>query len=191
MTKTLSESGYLVGKCLVAMPAMQDTNFSRTVVYVCAHTSEGAMGLVVNRTIDQLSFDDILEQMDIEPGVGTQSIRVHFGGPVEAARGFVLHTADYRDEGTLPVDSNISLTATADVLKDIAKGSGPRRRLMVLGYAGWGSGQLDEELKENAWLICPPDEKLLFGEDNEAKWNTAMKLMGIDMSRLSDTAGHA
>ncbi|WP_404380858.1 YqgE/AlgH family protein [Caenispirillum salinarum] len=191
MTKTLSESGYLVGKCLVAMPAMEDTNFSRTVVYVCAHTSEGAMGLVVNRTIDQLSFDDILEQMDIEPGVGTQSIRVHFGGPVEAARGFVLHTADYRDEGTLPVDSNISLTATADVLKDIAKGSGPRRRLMVLGYAGWGSGQLDEELKENAWLICPPDEKLLFGEDNEAKWNTAMKLMGIDMSRLSDTAGHA
>jgi putative transcriptional regulator len=191
MTKTLSESGYLVGKCLVAMPAMQDTNFSRTVVYVCAHTAEGAMGLVVNRTIEQLSFDDILEQMDIEPGIGTQSIRVHFGGPVEAARGFVLHTADYRDEGTLPVDSNVSLTATADVLKDIAKGSGPRRRLMVLGYAGWGSGQLDEELKENAWLICPPDEKLLFGEDNEAKWNTAMKLMGVDMSRLSDTAGHA
>lgn len=191
MTKTLSESGYLVGKCLVAMPALEDSNFRRTVVYVCAHTAEGAMGLVVNRTIDQLSFDDILEQMGIEPGVGTQSIRVHFGGPVEAARGFVLHTADYRDEGTLPVDSNISLTATADVLKDIAKGSGPRQRLMVLGYAGWGSGQLDEELKENAWLICRPDEQLLFGENNEAKWNNAMKLMGVDMSRLSDTAGHA
>lgn len=191
MTKTLSESGYLVGQCLVAMPAMQDTNFSRTVVYVCAHTAEGAMGLVLNRTIDQLTFDDILEQMGIEPGLGTKSIRVHFGGPVEAARGFVLHTADYKDEGTLPVDSNISLTATADVLKDIAKGNGPRQRLMVLGYAGWGSGQLDAELKENAWLICPPNEQLLFGENNDAKWDTAMKLMGIDMSRLSDTAGHA
>lgn len=191
MSKTLSQSGYLVGKCLVAMPAMADTNFARTVVYVCAHTAEGAMGLVVNRTIDQLSFDDILEQMDIEPGPGTRAIRVHFGGPVEAARGFVLHTADYRDEGTLPVDSNISLTATADVLKDIANGLGPRQRLMVLGYAGWGSGQLDDELKQNSWLICQPDEDILFGDDNDAKWNKAMDRMGIDMSRLSDTAGHA
>lgn len=191
MTKTFTQSGYLVGKCLVAMPAMADTNFSRAVVYICAHTAEGAMGLVVNKTIEQLSFDDILEQMDIEPGLGTQQIRVHFGGPVESARGFVLHTADYRDDGTLPVDSNISLTATADVLKDIASGQGPRQRLMVLGYAGWGSGQLDEELKENAWLICQPDEDILFGDDNEAKWNRAMDRMGIDMSRLSDTAGHA
>ncbi|MCA1941946.1 MAG: YqgE/AlgH family protein [Caenispirillum bisanense] len=191
MTTTLSTSGYLVGKCLVAMPALADSNFHRTVVYVCAHTAEGAMGLVVNRTIDQLSFDDILEQMGITPSVDTDQIRVHFGGPVEAARGFVLHTADYRDEGTLPVDSNISLTATAEVLKDIASGHGPRHSLMVLGYAGWGSGQLDTELKENAWLICQPDEDLLFGGDVGQKWTLAMARMGIDMSRLVDTPGHA
>lgn len=191
MTTTLSTSGYLVGKCLVAMPALEDSNFHRTVVYVCAHTAEGAMGLVVNRTIDQLSFDDILEQMNITPSVATDQIRVHFGGPVEAARGFVLHTADYRDEGTLPVDSNISLTATAEVLKDIASGQGPRQSLMVLGYAGWGSGQLDTELKENAWLICQPDEDILFGTATRDKWMLAMDRMGIDMSRLVDTAGHA
>ncbi|GAA0576555.1 YqgE/AlgH family protein [Caenispirillum bisanense] len=188
---TLSTSGYLVGKCLVAMPALADSNFHRTVVYVCAHTAEGAMGLVVNRTIDQLSFDDILEQMGITPSVRTDQIRVHFGGPVEAARGFVLHTADYRDDGTLPVDTNISLTATAEVLKDIAAGQGPRHSLMVLGYAGWGSGQLDSELKDNAWLICQPDEDLLFGDDNDSKWGLAMTRMGIDTGRLIDTAGHA
>lgn len=188
---TLSTSGYLVGKCLVAMPALEDSNFHRTVVYVCAHTAEGAMGLVVNRTIEQLSFDDILEQMGITPSIATDQIRVHFGGPVEAARGFVLHTADYSDEGTLPVDSNISLTATAEVLKDIASGQGPRQSLMVLGYAGWGSGQLDTELKENAWLICQPDEDILFGRDVEQKWTLAMARMGIDMSRLVDTPGHA
>lgn len=183
--------GYLVGQCLIAMPGMPDPNFARSVVYICAHTADGAMGLVVNRPIQQLSFPDILEQMDIESTPACERIQVHFGGPVETARGFVLHTAEYVQDATLKVDSEIALTATTDVLQAIAEGSGPRHSLMALGYAGWSPGQLDTELKENAWLTVPADEDLLFGVAPDDKWTRALRKLGIDPAMLSESAGHA
>lgn len=173
------------------MPAMPDANFARTVVYVCAHTAEGAMGLVVNRTIDQVTFPDILEQLNIDPTPACDSIRVHFGGPVEAARGFVLHSGEYQQAATLSVTQDVALTATTDVLRSMADGNGPRHALMALGYAGWGAGQLDLELKENAWLMVDPDDSLLFTEDDDKKWDRAIRKLGIDPAMLSDEAGHA
>lgn len=184
-------SGTIAGKCLIAMPSMSDPNFNRTVVYVCAHTPEGAMGLVINRAFAQLSFPDILEQLGIESTPACEHIRVHFGGPVEAARGFVLHSAEYAQSATLLVNDAVALTATTDVLRAMAEGSGPRRSLMALGYAGWSPGQLDAELKENAWLTVDADEDLLFGQALDAKWNAALGRLGIDPAMLSDTAGHA
>lgn len=181
----------IVGKCLIAMPSMADPNFARTVVYVCAHTPEGAMGLVINRAFPQLSFPDILEQLDIEPTAACEEIRVHFGGPVEAARGFVLHSAEYTQAATLMVNDAVALTATTDVLRAIAHGAGPRRSLMALGYAGWDGGQLDSELRENAWLIVDADEDLLFSNGLDTKWTAALGRLGIDPAMLSDTAGNA
>lgn len=191
MTKTQLSSGYIAGKCLIAMPALRDPNFARTVVYVCAHTPEGAMGLVVNRPITQLTFPDILDQLGIESGPDCEDIRVHFGGPVEAARGFVLHTAEYHQSATLIVDESVALTATTDVLQAIAAGHGPRASLMALGYSGWSPGQLDEELKENSWLTVDADEDLLFGLNTEKKWDQALRKLGIDPAMLNENAGHA
>lgn len=181
----------ITGKCLIAMPSMDDPNFARAVVYICAHTPEGAMGLVVNRAFPQLSFPDILEQLNIESTPACERIRVHFGGPVEAARGFVLHSAEYAQAATLLVNDGVALTATTDVLRAMAQGTGPRRSLMALGYAGWGSGQLDNELKENAWLVVDADEDLLFGNAIDTKWTAALGRLGIDPAMLSDAAGHA
>lgn len=184
-------NGALTGKCLIAMPSLADSNFARTVIYVCAHSSEGAMGLVVNRALHQLTFPDVLEQLGIEPTADCESIRVHFGGPVESARGFVLHSAEYNQSSTLRVDSSIALTATTDVLRAIAHGNGPRQSLMALGYAGWGAGQLDEEILANSWLTVDADEELLFGPSLDQKWDLAIRRLGIDPALLVDTAGHA
>lgn len=191
MGKAQLTSGYIAGKCLVAMPAINDPNFARTVIYVCAHSSEGAMGLVINRPIVQVSFPDILEQLGIESTPHCKNIRVHFGGPVESARGFVLHTAEYSQPATLSVDAGIAMTATTDVLQAIAAGEGPRASLLVLGYAGWSPGQLDTELKDNAWLTVDSDETLLFGQETEQKWERAIRKLGFEPAMLSDTAGHA
>ena len=182
---------YLTGQLLVAMPNMQDPRFAKTVIYMCAHNSDGAMGLVINRLIDSLSFPDLLAQLGIESvGIGDQ-IKIHFGGPVESSRGFVLHSSDYRRDATLVVDESVALTATVDILKAIAVGGGPQRSLLALGYAGWGPGQLDDEIKANGWLHVPADDHLVFGEDMEAKWDQAVGKLGIDPLMLSDAAGHA
>ncbi len=187
----LSDIDGLVGQLLVAMPQMQDPRFARTVIYLCAHTPEGAMGLVLNRLVHSITFPDLLEQLGIEPAIVGNEIRVHFGGPVESGRGFVLHTADYKREGTLPINSGIALTATIDILRDIARGAGPRQRLLALGYAGWGPGQLDAEIQANGWLQVPADEQLLFGRDVAVKWQQALAKLGIEHGRLSGEAGHA
>lgn len=187
----LSDIDGLVGQLLVAMPQMQDPRFARTVIYLCAHTPEGAMGLVLNRLVHSITFPDLLEQLGIEPAIAGNEIRVHFGGPVESGRGFVLHTADYKREGTLPINSGIALTATIDILRDIARGAGPRQRLLALGYAGWGPGQLDAEIQANGWLQVPADEQLLFGRDVDVKWQQALAKLGIEHGRLSGEAGHA
>jgi putative transcriptional regulator len=183
--------GYLAGQMLIAMPQMQDPRFSRSLVYLCAHTAEGAMGLVVNRLFNSLSFPDLLQQLDIEPTPVCDPIRIHFGGPVEAGRGFVLHSTDYVQETTLLVDGQVGLTATIDVLRAIAEGRGPHRSILALGYAGWGAGQLDREILENAWLTAPADDDLLFGNGIEHKWERAINRIGADVTMLSSEAGHA
>lgn len=191
MAKSIPPIGYLTGQLLIAMPQMRDARFTRTVIYMCAHNSDGAMGLVVNRRVGSVSFDDLLKQLGIGSNRRSEEIRVHFGGPVESGRGFVLHSADYVQDGTLVVDDTVALTATLDILKDIASGGGPRRSLLALGYAGWGPGQLDAEIQANGWLSAPADEALVFDADLDRKWERAFGKIGIDFNMLSGEAGHA
>ncbi|WP_342078073.1 YqgE/AlgH family protein [Yoonia sp. SS1-5] len=182
----------LTGKLLIAMPDMADPRFAQTVVYMCAHSDDGGMGLIVNKPQMEVRFSELLDQLGIEPAKGLRDIRVHFGGPVDHARGFVLHTADYRSEmGTLQVDDNIGMTATMDVIEDLARGVGPDTSILALGYAGWGPGQLEDEIAQNGWLICDPSEDILFGRANEHKWKAALGVLGIDPILLSSTAGRA
>jgi putative transcriptional regulator len=183
--------GYLTGHLLIAMPQMQDPRFSRSVVYMCAHTEDGAMGLVVNKLVENITFPDLLEQLSIETGAVENEIRIHFGGPVETGRGFVLHSADYVQDATLVVDQQLALTATVDILKSIADGGGPQHSLLALGYAGWAPGQLELEIQANGWLSVPADSQLVFGSGLDDKWGAAMAKIGIDHSKLSGTAGHA
>jgi putative transcriptional regulator len=181
----------LSGQLLVAMPQMSDPRFARAVVYLCAHSSDGAMGLVVNRLIDSLTFGNLLSQLGVEAEGGPADMPVHFGGPVESSRGFVLHSSDYLQDSTLVIDDEIALTATIDVLRAIASGAGPRHRVLALGYAGWAPGQLDAEIQANGWLLVPADLDLVFGDENNAKWERAIAKIGIDLSLLSSEAGHA
>lgn len=182
---------YLSGKLLIAMPNMRDPRFERTVIYVCAHNEDGALGLVLNRLIESLSFHELLSQLGIDNSKLKQEIRVHFGGPVEPGRGFVLHSADYLQESSLQVTDEVAMTATVEILKDIAIGGGPRQKLLALGYAGWSPGQLDREIQENGWLHAPADEMLLFDLELEDKWERAISKIGFDVSMLSSDSGHA
>ena len=182
----------LCGKLLIAMPDMGDPRFAHSVVYICAHAEDGAMGLIVNKPQTEIRFSALLEQLDIARAPDARDIRVHFGGPVEMARGFVLHTLDYRSEtGTLDVDDGIGMTATLDVLEDLAKGRGPETSMLALGYAGWGPGQLEDEIAQNGWLSCDARSDIVFGRANEHKWTAALKVLGIDPVLLSSTAGRA
>lgn len=188
----LQTTGYLTGQLLIAMPAMADPRFHRTVIYICAHSAEGAMGLIVNKPLEDLSFADVLDQLKITPRAGgCSAIHVHRGGPVEVQRGFVLHSADYQKSGTVMVNDDIALSATTEILKDIAEGAGPHRNLMALGYSGWGPSQLDEEIKRNAWLNVPTDANFLFSDDGDHKWDMALARLGIAAQQLSSEAGHA
>jgi len=191
MAQTSIEDIYLPGQLLIAMPSMTDPRFEKSVIYMCAHNADGAMGLVINRAIDSLTFPELLEQLEIDSGSGGDQIRVLFGGPVEQARGFVLHSPDYIQDASLVVDDNVVLTATIDILRAIADGTGPNNCLLALGYAGWGAGQLDSEIKSNGWLSVDADEDLVFGCDLDEKWERAMTKIGIDPRMLSDSAGHA
>lgn len=191
MTEISSDTGYLTGQLLVAMPQMEDPRFARSVVYVCAHTEEGAMGLVLNKLVENVSFPDLLDQLNIQTGPVGSEIHVHFGGPVETGRGFVLHSSDYMQDATLVIDDNVALTATVDILKAIADGAGPHRSLLALGYAGWSPGQLEQEIQANGWLSVDADPQLIFGPAINDKWQGAMAKIGIDFSQLSGEAGHA
>jgi len=183
--------GFLTGQLLVAMPAMTDPRFAQSVIYVCAHTADGAMGLVVNRPIVKPSFDELLRQLEVAPVPPMRRIRLCAGGPVENGRGFVLHTVDWTGEGSLRVNEALALTASLDVLKAIAGGGGPREGLLALGYAGWGPGQLDNEIQQNAWLSVPAQEPLLFDAGHDTKWHRALATLHIDPLLLSSAAGHA
>ena len=182
---------YFEGQLLVAMPTMSDPRFARSVIYLCAHSGDGAMGIVVNKPLDSLSFAELLKQLDIEAESIDAQIPVHYGGPVESARGFVLHSTDYSHESTLRVDDGFALTTTVDVLKAMAGGHGPRRRLLTLGYAGWAPGQLDGEIQGNGWLTVPADEELVFGVTHGDKWERAVGRLGIEPGKLSGVAGNA
>ena len=187
----LLDEGYLTCQLMVAMPAMQDPRFARTVICLCAHSGEGAMGIVLNKPLDGLSFDDLLAQLKLDPVPPQRRIRLMSGGPVENGRGFVLHTTDWETEGSLTVQPGIALTASIDILKAIAGGGGPREGFLALGYAGWGPGQLENEIQQNAWLSVPADETLLFGAAPETLWTQALAKLHVDPALLSGVAGHA
>ena len=191
--------GYLDGQILVAMPTIRDERFSRTVIYLCAHSAEGAMGIVINQPAPHIDFGDLLVQLEVIPDSKlielpsrAGEVKVLKGGPVETGRGFVLHSADFFIENsTLPIDNGICLTATLDILKAIARGQGPESAVLALGYAGWAPGQLESEIQANGWLNCDADSELVFGTRAELKYETALRKIGIDPAKLSSDAGHA
>ena len=183
----------LTGKLLIAMPGMGDPRFEKSVVFMCAHSGDGAMGLIVNKPIPDLAFSDLLTQLKIDrPDRTSSDIRVHFGGPVEHGRGFVLHSGDYDASGsTLNVAPDYGMTATLDILHDIAHGDGPDRAFLALGYSGWGPGQLEGEIVQNGWITADATPEIVFTPDNDGKWGLALKSLGIDPLTLSATAGRA
>lgn len=191
MKKIDETSGYIPGQCLVAMPGMGDLRFNHAVIYLCTHSAEGAMGLIINHIVEQISFSDLLGQLNVEPTEHCKNIAVHFGGPVESSRGFVLHSTDYVQDATMLINKNVGLTATVDILRDIAQNKGPKHSLLALGYAGWNSGQLEEELKKNTWLTVDAGEDVLFEKNNNLKWEKALAKIGVDPAKLSDITGTA
>jgi putative transcriptional regulator len=195
--QSVSDS-FLDGQLLIAMPIMTDKRFVRSVVYMCAHTEDGAMGLIINQRATHIDFPDLLERLGLSPKgknhVASDFITqpVHVGGPVETGRGFVLHSSDYTsNDSTLQIDSSVSLTATVDILKAIASGDGPHRSILALGYASWGAGQLESELAANGWLNCPADPDLVFSTDLDRKYTRALAKLGVDISHLVSQVGHA
>ena len=191
MDKQITDTGYLTGQLIIAMPKMSDSRFSKTVIYMCAHNSGGAMGLIINKLVDELTFPDLLKQLEIQPTLSKSPLNVFLGGPVEQARGFVLHSTEYLQEATLRVSDTVGLTATIDVLRDIAEGNGPKDKILMLGYTGWGPGQLDSEIMENGWLHVEADDALVFGDQLTDKWEMAIKKIGINPQMLSNESGHA
>ncbi len=179
------------GQCLIAMPGMQDDRFERSVVYVCAHTQEGAMGLTINRPIKDLSFFSLLSQLNIDRPLQFDPPPILAGGPLDVIRGFVLHSPEYNSTATLAMTGLTSLTVTTDIIRDISQGIGPKNFLITLGYVGWGAGQLENEVKENAWLPIDASTDLLFSLSPEKKWNYALQKIGIDPARLSAEQGKA
>lgn len=194
-----SSSAFLDGQLLVAMPGMPDSRFARSVIYLCAHSEEGAMGIVVNQAARKVNFSELLVQLDviapdeaIRLPAQAETVQVLKGGPVETGRGFVLHSNDFFiDNSTLPIDEGVSLTATIDILRAIANGKGPDRALLALGYAGWSAGQLETEMQHNGWLTCPADPALIFDTALGSKYERALQKLGIDLGRLSSDSGHA
>ena len=195
----MSKHNYLDGQMLIAMPGMGDTRFDHSLVYLCAHSENGAMGLIVNKVTPMMCFGDLVGRLDAVDGEdlakateGLMAAPVLFGGPVEPGRGFVLHTSDYfTPDSSLPVTDKIALTATVDILRAMARGEGPVRASLALGYAGWAPGQLENEIQHNGWLHCPADDELLFGSAHDQKYTMALRKIGVDPAMLSGDTGHA
>ncbi len=190
----MEQSSNLTGKILIAMPGMQDPRFEQTVILICAHSDEGAMGLVVNRPMPDVGFSDLLNQLGIDTDFETREIPVRFGGPVEPGRGFVLHHLaqdETEAEGAMRIGEDLAMTTSREILEDFAQGRGPEPALLALGYAGWGPGQLDNEIRANGWLTSERGENIIFGADNDIKWVSALRGMGIDPLMLSPHAGRA
>ena len=187
----MEKTNYLTNQFLIAMPAMKDPNFEQTVTYICQHNHEGALGIVINRTID-LTVGDVLDQMNIVRDAAINSeAPVHYGGPVQIERGFILHEDIGDWDSTLQISDLTGLTTSRDILEAMANNLGPSRALLALGYAGWGAGQLEREISENAWLNWPADNELIFTTPIGERWSKAASLLGVDLSLLSTDAGHA
>jgi putative transcriptional regulator len=194
----MTSSTYLDGQLLIAMPGMSDPRFDRSVIYICAHSEQGAMGIIINKATPMMRFGDLYSQLDLsgqdemEPSPGMMDMPVLFGGPVEQERGFVLHTSDYfTPDYSLPVAANIALTATIDILRAMIRGEGPQKAVLALGYSGWAPGQLESEIQQNGWLTCPADEDILFTFDFDERYNAALRKLKIDPAMLSSGGGHA
>lgn len=185
----------LTGKLLLAMPGLGDPRFFRAVIFMCAHDSKGAMGLVINHVQPGTEFKSLLDQLNIPSAIHVDVARlalpVMTGGPVEGSRGFILHSSDFKQKDTVPVGEAYSITGTIEALKDIARGQGPDNLLFILGYAGWGPGQLDREIQENSWLVADPDPSIIFHTAPEEKWQMAVQKLGVDPGMLSSQAGRA
>lgn len=182
---------FLTGKLIVAMPYMPDSRYAQSVIYVCGHDITGAMGLIVNRPLNSVSFEELLEQMDVPFLKGAHSAPVHYGGPVEVGRGFVLHSADYITESTVFINDHFALTATLDILRSINHNHGPQDALLALGYIGWASGQLEQEIQDNYWLIIDASPHLVFKNNVDNLWRLAMASIGVEPETLSIESGHA
>ena len=191
MSDISQDGSYVTGQLLIAMPGMRDERFAKSVIYMCAHSEEGAMGLVLNQRLDSLTFAELISQLELDEKHLSRDVPVHFGGPVESGRGFVLHTSDYQQDATLEVVNGVALTATVEILKAIAQGKGPQKSLLALGYAGWGPGQLDMEIRANGWLQVPSDSEIIFDIEPDTKWERAIQRLGIDPRMLSDDVGHS
>lgn len=185
------QKGYLAGQLLVATPVIDSGCFQKSVIYVFNHSADGAMGLIINQPIELVNYGALLEGMNLPPETATKNIPVFFGGPVERARGFVLHSTDYFREFSLMKSGELAITASSNILADIARGEGPKNAALIVGYAGWSAGQLEAEIEQNSWISVPATAELMFGTENDLKWATASKSLGIDMAFFSTTVGHA
>lgn len=181
----------LTGQVLISMPSLEDERFFKTVIYICAHSSEGAMGIIINKKIDYDLYPDLLEQLGIDKPVGNKKLFIRYGGPVESGRGFVLHSDEIMRKETLSIDKGIALTSTSDFFDDLAKGNGPKNSILALGYAGWGPGQIENEILSNSWMTLSADSKFIFDEEVNNKWSNAFNLLGVDPSKLSNHSGTA
>jgi putative transcriptional regulator len=181
----------LAGHLLIATPVVQDSCFARSVIYMCSHNEEGAMGMIINYPVDNVEMKDILEQLEIDSQIKLREFPIHFGGPVEANRGFVVHSADYSTDDSLIEKNGVVVTANISILQELEQGKGPNQGMLVLGYAGWSAGQLESEIEAGSWIVVPASKKLVFDTDNEIKWNVAIATLGFDMGHYSTTVGHA
>jgi len=181
----------LTGQILVSMPNMFDERFDKSVIYMCSHSNEGSMGIIINKQIDHDIYPNLLEQLGIDKPLNKRKIFIRYGGPVETSRGLVLHTDDVIQKGSLPINKGIVLTSTAEIFNDIAKGKGPKTSILAIGYAGWEAGQLEHEIKQNSWVTLPVESNFIFDDQDLDKWDLAYKLLGVDPNSLSQFSGNA
>ncbi|MGH6871887.1 MAG: YqgE/AlgH family protein [Rhizomicrobium sp.] len=183
---------FLEGKLLIALPGMTDPRFEKTVIFMCAHSNDGAMGLIINKPVEGLGFQELMARLGLRITANTPDFPILYGGPVETGRGFVLHSGDYESaESTMPVSEDVSLTGTLDILRAMAEARGPEKAIFALGYAGWGPGQIENEIRLNGWVHCDADSAILFDSELADKWSGALRKLGIDVSSLSIHAGRA
>ena len=180
----------LTGQLLISMPSQEDERFEKSVIYMCAHSKDGAMGIIINKKIDYDLYPDLLQQLGIDNPLIGKKLYIRYGGPVESGRGFVLHSDEFIRKETLTIDKGIALTSTSEFFDDLSKGNGPKNSILALGYAGWGPGQIESELISNSWMTLRTDSNFIFDESVSNKWKDAYSLLGVDPNKLSFNSGN-